>query len=117
MLLVIKTSEQYDCYLSLCEKLLEQPPTTQEGKDFLELLITLLDSYENRQYPIINPDPIDAIKFRMTEQGLKQKDLIDCFGSKSRVSEVLSRKRPLTVPMIRALTAKLKISVDILVGL
>lgn len=81
------------------------------------MLTVLLEAYENTKYPVESPDPIDAILFRMHEKGLKQTDLIPYFGTSSRVSEVLNRKRPLTVQMIRALAVGLGISADTLVGL
>jgi len=83
----------------------------------LELLTVLLESYENSKFPVESPDPIDAIKFRMHERGLKQADLVQYLGTSSRVSEVLNRKRPLTVQMIRALSLGLGISADTLIGL
>ncbi|MFC3656858.1 ImmA/IrrE family metallo-endopeptidase [Xanthomonas hyacinthi] len=85
--------------------------------DRLELLTVLLEAYENTKYPVESPDPIDAILFRMHEKGLKQADLIPYFGTSSRVSEVLRRKRPLTVQMIRALSIGLGLSADTLIGL
>jgi len=114
---VIKTEQQYHDYFEECHTLLSTAPKlgTKES-DRLELLTVLLESYENQKYPVEVPDPIDAIHFRMQEKALKQADLIPYFGTKSRVSEVLSRKRPLTVPMIRALTVGLGISADTLIG-
>ncbi|MDO9191031.1 MAG: hypothetical protein Q7U24_14265, partial [Sulfurimicrobium sp.] len=84
--------------------------------DRLELLSVLVEAYENQKYPIEAPDPVSAILFRMQEQGLKQADLVPYFGTRSRVSEVLGRKRPLTVNMIRALSSGLGISTETLVG-
>lgn len=85
--------------------------------DRLEVLTVLIEAYENSKFPIEPPDPIDAILFRMEEKGLKQADLIPYFGTSSRVSEVLKRKRPLTVQMIRAISVGLGISADTLIGL
>lgn len=85
--------------------------------DRLELLTVLLESYENAKFPVEAPDPIDAILFRMQEKGLKRADLVPYFGTSSRVSEVLGRKRPLTVQMIRALALGLGLSADTLIGL
>jgi HTH-type transcriptional regulator / antitoxin HigA len=85
--------------------------------DRLEVLAVLIEAYENSKYPVEPPDPIDAILFRMEERGLKQADLIPYFGTSGRVSEVLKRKRPLTVQMIRALSVGLGISAETLVGL
>ena len=115
---VIKSEAQHNAYLSEVESLiLENPPQGSLKADQLDLLTVLIETYENQKFPVEAPDPIDAILFRMQEQGLKQVDLIHYFGTRSRVSEVLSRKRPLTVPMIRALSIGLGISADTLVGL
>lgn len=115
---VIRSEQQYEDYLNELNKLIKKHPRqgTPEA-DSLELISVLIEDYENKKYPIEAPDPIDAITFRMEEQGLKQTDLVQYFGTRSRVSEVLSRKRPLTVHMIRALSAGLGISTDTLIGL
>ena len=84
--------------------------------DKLEILVTLIDAYEAKHHPIDPPDPIDAIRFRMEQMGLTRKDLIDIIGSRARVSEVLNRRRPLTVAMIVRLREKLGISADVLIG-
>ncbi len=91
-----------------------QPGT--EASDRLELLTVLIEAYENQNYPVEAPDPIDAIQFRMQEKGLKPADLVPYLGTRSRVSEILGGKRPLTVPMIRALAIGLGISADTLIG-
>lgn len=93
------------------------PSLNSRESDRLELLTVLLEAYENTKYPVESPDPIDAILFRMHEKGLKQADLVPYFGTSSRVSEVLNRKRPLTVQMIRALSIGLGLSAETLVGL
>lgn len=115
---VIRTDEQHQEYLLEIHRLiaLDLEPGSKEF-DRLELLSVLVEAYENKKYPIEPPDPIEAIIFRMEEQGLKQTDLVPYFGTRSRVSEVLARKRPLTVNMIRALSAGLGISADTLVGI
>lgn len=114
---VIRTEAQYLAYLDEVQALIaEAPKQNSVGSERLELLTVLLESYENSKYPVESPDPIDAILFRMSEKGLKQADLVPYFGTSSRVSEVLNRKRPLTVQMIRALTIGLGISADTLVG-
>lgn len=115
---VIRTSEQYTAYLNEVQALIAKGPSlnTREG-DRLELLTILLESYENTKYPVESPDPIDAILFRMSEKNLKRADLIPYFGTSSRVSEVLGRKRPLTVQMIRAISIGLGLSADTLIGL
>ena len=84
--------------------------------DKLEILVTLIDAYEAKHHPIDPPDPIDAIQFRMEQMGLTQSNLIDIIGSRARVSEVLNRKRPLTIAMIIRLREELGIPADILIG-
>lgn len=115
---VIRTREQYNAYLEEVQNLMAEAPlpNTPESER-LELLTVLLEAYENSKFPVETPDPIDAILFRMHEKGLKQADLIPYFGTSSRVSEVLNRKRPLTVQMIRALSIGLGLSADTLIGL
>jgi HTH-type transcriptional regulator/antitoxin HigA len=93
---------------------LDPDPRTPEGAR-LELLAKLIDDYEKVEFPFPKPDPIDAILFRMEQQGLRQKDIADMIGGKNRASEVLARKRPLTLPMIRALHQKLGIATELLV--
>src|SRR5215510_9414261 len=102
---VIRTEDQYHAYLDEVEQLmLRGESLSQNEVDRLEVLTVLLETYENSKYPVEPPDPIEAILFRMEEKGLKQADLIPYFGTSSRVSEVLKRKRPLTVQMIRAIS-------------
>lgn len=114
---VIRSEDQYHAYLSEIHALMESVPTPgTPDADSLELLSVLVEAYENQRYPAEMPDPIDAITFRMEEQGLRQADLVPYFGTRSRVSEVLGRKRPLTVQMIRALSVGLGISAETLVG-
>ena len=84
--------------------------------DKLEILVTLVDAYEAKHHPIDPPDPIDAVRFRMEQMGLTRSDLIDIIGSRARVSEVLNRKRSLTVAVIVRLRDKLGISADVLIG-
>jgi len=115
---VIRSEEQYLDYLQEVQMLMaRQPMPNSPQGDRLELLSVLIEAYENTKFPVEPPDPIDAILFRMQEKGLKQADLIPYFGTRSRVSEVLGRKRPLTVQMIRALSIGLGISAETLVGL
>lgn len=115
---VIRSEGQHQDYLLEIQNLIGQVPQAgSEAAERLELLSVLVESYENQKYPIEAPDPISAILFRMQEQGLRQADLIPYFGTRSRVSEVLSRKRPLTVNMIRALSSGLGISTETLVGI
>ena len=87
---------------------------TPEG-DRLDVLATLIDAYETEHYPMDPPDPIEAIKFRMEQQGLTRKDLEPLFGTRTRVAEVLSRKRSLSIGMIRRLHDRLGISAEVLI--
>lgn len=111
---LIKTPEEHEKVLKRIEELFDAEPNTPEG-DELELLVTLLELYEKEKYPISSPDPISAIKFRMEQQGLKNKDLIPYIGSKSKVSEVLSGKRALSLNMIRKLNEGLGIPAEVLI--
>ncbi|MDP3450079.1 MAG: hypothetical protein Q8R87_05825, partial [Anaerolineaceae bacterium] len=111
---VIKTEEEYEAALSELEALMDaEPGSKEEGQ--LELLSVLVDKYEDEHYPIALPDPVDAIKFRMEQQGLTQKDLIPFIGSQSKVSEILNRKLPLSLSMIRNLHAGLGIPAEVLI--
>jgi len=111
---LIKTEQAYYQALERLEKVFDKPADTPEG-DEAEILSLLIENYENQYYPIEAPDPIEAIKIRMEEMDLKQRDLIGVIGGKSRVSEILNRKRKLTVDMIRNLTEKLNLSASLLV--
>ena len=113
---IIKSEEQYRRYLREVEQLAahDPDPESREGGR-LELLAKLVEDYEKVRFAFRVPDPIDAIVFRMEEQGLRQKDIAEVLGGKSRASEVLSRKRPLTLPMIRALYDKLAIPPELLI--
>jgi HTH-type transcriptional regulator/antitoxin HigA len=112
---IIKNRKEYNNALAELDKLMDLDPDkdTPEG-DKLKLLSLVLGEYEEREFPIELPHPIEAIKFRMEQQGLKRKDLIPYIGSKSKVSEVLSGKRPLSLKMIRALHENLGISFEVL---
>lgn len=112
---VIKTESEYDAALARIEKLMDAKPNTAHG-DELELLSLLIHNYEEKAFPIDRPDPIAAIRFRMEQQGLEPKDLIPFLGSRSRVSEVLSGRRNLSLKMIRALVSGLRIPSDVLLG-
>lgn len=105
---LLKTGEDYERALSRLDEIFDAPINSKEG-DEAELLVLLIENYENEHYPIGPPDPIEAIKFRMEQMGMKKKDLAEVIGYKSRVSEILSRKRKLTLTMIRNLHEKLKI--------
>ena len=107
----IKTQEDYDTALSQIESLMDAKPNTPQ-MDELEVLTTLVEVYEEQHYAIDTPDPIEAIKFRMEQEGLKQKDLVSIVGSKSRVSEILNKKRKLTIEMIRNLHKQLHIPIE-----
>jgi len=113
---VIKDEKQYLEYLDEFEKLMElDPDEGTEENDNYDLLALLIEDYEEKNYKIDLPDPIDAIKFRMDQMGLKNKDFVGIIGSKSKVSEVLNGKIKLSLNMIKALNAKLGISVEALI--
>lgn len=111
----IKTKEQYTKYLSVIDSLVDCLEGSRE-EEVLELVSILVEDYEARHYPIEAPDPIDAIKLKMEEEGLKRKDLAPYIGSISRVSEVLNRKRPLTLEMIKKIHRGLGISAETLLA-
>lgn len=111
---VIKTELEYQKALKRLEVIFNAKKGSKQG-DELELLSLLIDMYEKEKYPIDLPDPIEAIKFRMEQLGYKQKDLAEVMGLKSRVSEILNRKRKLTLEMIRKLNEVLGIPTEILV--
>ena len=110
----IKTEADYRAALKRVDDIFDAKPGTPES-DELEILGLMVDDYENKHYPIEAPDPIEAIKIRMEEMQLKQVDLIAEMGGKSRVSEVLNRKRRLTVDMIRKLAPRLNLSTNLLI--
>jgi HTH-type transcriptional regulator/antitoxin HigA len=110
----IKTETDYRNALKRLEDIFDAKPGTNES-DELEILGLLVDDYENKHYPIEAPDPIEAIKIRMEEMQLKQRDLVAEIGGKSRVSEILNRKRKLTIDMIRNLATRLNLSVNLLI--
>ncbi len=110
----IRTEEDYDIALKRLEKIFDAKPGTNKG-DELEVLALLIEDYEDKHYPIGPPDPIEAIKFRMEQMGMKQKDLGNILGHKSRASEILNKKRKLTLEMIRKLSRELKIPTEVLV--
>lgn len=110
----IKNEQDYQNALKKLELIFDAKKETPEG-DELEILSILIDQYENENFPIDMPDPIEAIKFRMEQMGLKQKDLVEIVGFKSRVSEILSKKRKLTLDMIRKLNVSLRIPTEVLI--
>ena len=107
----IKTKKDYNKALKRLEVIFDSRPGTKEG-DELDILAMLIEKYEEEHYPIEAPDPIEAIKFRMEQMGYKQKDLAEIIGYKGRVSEILNRKRKLTIEMIRSLHHKLNIPLE-----
>jgi HTH-type transcriptional regulator/antitoxin HigA len=113
---IIKTDEQYHRFLSEVEMLaVEDPHPESAAGARLELLAKLVEDYERARFQFEKPDPIDAILFRMEQRGLRQKDIAEMLGGKNRASEVLARKRPLTLPMIRALYERLEIPAGLLI--
>ena len=111
----IKTENDYNESISRIEELWGAKKDTPEG-DELDLLVTLVESYEMKHYPISPPDPIDAIKFRMEQMDMTKADMVKYLGSQSRVSEILNRKRKLTLKMVRSLYKGLKIPAEILLA-
>ena len=111
---VIKNETEYEAALARINELMDADPGTREG-DELELLVTLVELYEKKTHPIGLPDPVEAIRFRMDQLGLKQKDLIPFIGSRSKVSEILSGQRQLSISMIRRLHEGLGIPAEVLV--
>jgi HTH-type transcriptional regulator/antitoxin HigA len=111
----IKTKNDYEAALKKVEGLFDAKPNTPAG-DLLDVLITLIEAYEQKHFNIAPPDPIEAIKFRMEQSGLKQSDLAEAMGGKNRASEVLNRKRDLTISMARKLHRKFKIPAESLLG-
>ncbi len=111
----IKTEPDYEQALSEVEKLWGAEEGTKRG-DKLDLLLVLIDNYENEHHPIDLPDPIEAIKFRMEQMNLSRKDLEKYIGSRGRVSEILNRRRSLSLSMIRNLHSQLHIPLESLIG-
>ena len=111
---VIKTEKEYQNALEELEPLMDAAPGSKEEQE-LELLALLIEKYEDEHFPIPLPDPVEAIKFRMEQQGLTQKDLIPYIGSQSKVSEVLNHRRPLSLEMIRKLHEGLEIPAEVLI--
>lgn len=111
----IKTKRDYEKALRRIEDLMSAQPGTDEG-DELDVLATLVEVYEQKRFPVRAADPVEAILFRMEQQGLERKDLEAFIGSRHRVSEVLNRKRTLSLDMIRKLHSGLGIPLEVLVG-
>jgi HTH-type transcriptional regulator/antitoxin HigA len=110
----IKTEEDYQAALEEIESLFDASPDTPEG-DRLEVLTTLVEAYEERHHSIPLPDPVEAILYHMESRGLSRRDLEPYIGSRARVSEILNRKRPLTMELIRSLHLGLGISAEVLI--
>ena len=110
----LRTEADYETALEEFEQLWGAPAGTPKG-DRLDILATLIDAYEAEHYPMDPPDPIEAIKFRMEQQGLTRKDLEGILGSRTRVAEVLNRRRGLSINMIRRLHDQLGISAEVLI--
>ena len=111
---LIKTESDYNQAMERLEIIFDAKKGTEQG-DELELLGMLIDQYENENFPISLPDPIEAIKFRMEQMGYNQNDLANIVGLKSRASEILNRKRKLSLEMIRQLHERLNIPTDVLI--
>lgn len=111
----IKTDSDYQVALKRFELLFDAPLGTPES-DEADIIALLIEEFENKNCSIETPDPIEAIKIRMEEMQLKQIDLVEAIGGKSRVSEILNRKRKLTVEMIRNLTTRLNLSPSALIS-
>jgi HTH-type transcriptional regulator / antitoxin HigA len=110
----IRTKRDHAAALKEVERLWGAKAGTSDG-DRLDVLATLVDAYETEHYPMDPPDPVEAIKFRMEQQGLTRRDLEEIIGTRTRIAEVLNRKRGLSIAMIRRLHDRLGISADVLI--
>ena len=110
----IQSEDDYDAALADVETLMDAMPGTPEGAR-LDVLVTLIEAYEARHWKIDAPDPIEAIRVRMEQKNLRQRDLQSMVGSRGRISEILARKRALTLPMIRKLSRGLDLPADLLI--
>ena len=111
----IKTEADYNEALAITSKLMDAKPRTPQ-MDKLEVMALLIERYEDEHYPIDDPDPIDYLKFIMESRGMTRKDLGEYMGGRGRVSEILNRRRGLSLNMIRVLHEKLGLSADLLIG-
>jgi HTH-type transcriptional regulator/antitoxin HigA len=111
----IRTEKDYEAALAEIDQVWGAEPGTPEGDRF-EVLFTLVEAYEDQHYPILPPDPVEAIKYYIESRGLDRQDLEPYIGGSGRVSEVLNRKRPLTLRMIRKLHAGLGIPAEVLIN-
>lgn len=112
---IIKNDCDYEKALERLEIIFDAKPSSSQG-DELELLVLLVKEYEDRVYPVLPPDPIEAIKLSMQEKGLKSRDLVPWIGSKSYVSQILNKQKPLTANLMRVLHKNLGIPTDILLA-
>ena len=110
----INTKKDYEKTLALIESLWSAKPNTEDG-DILDILVTLVEAYENKHFPMLPPDPVEAIRFRMEQMGLEKSDIVNILGGENRVSEILHRKRKLSLKMIRNLHDKLNIPFESLI--
>ncbi|CAM4319339.1 helix-turn-helix domain-containing protein [Gillisia limnaea] len=110
----IRNEKEYQNVLKRLEVIFDAKKRTEQG-DELEIVSILIDNYENLNFPIGMPDSIEAIKFRMDQMGMKLKDLAKIFGFKSRVSEILNKKRKLTLEMVRKLNTTFRIPTEVLI--
>lgn len=110
----IRNEKDYNLALKKVEKLFDAKPNTEKG-DLLDILVTLIEAYEEKHHKIEFPDPIDAIQYWMESRGLTRKDLEIYLGSRARVSEILNRKRALSLEMVRKLHEGLEIPAEILI--
>src|SRR5271157_2000093 len=110
----IRSRRDYEAAIKAVERLWGAKVGTRDG-DRLDVLATLIDSYEAEHYPMDPPDPVEAIKFRMEQQGLTRRDLEEIIGTRTRIAEILNRKRGLSIAMIRRLHERLGISADVLI--
>jgi len=110
----IRTEQDYEAALKEIERLWGAEPETPDGDRF-EVLFTLVEAYEDQHYEILPPDPVEAIKYYMDSRGLDRRDLEEYIGGSGRVSEILNRKRPLTLSMIRKLNTGLGIPAEVLI--
>jgi HTH-type transcriptional regulator / antitoxin HigA len=111
----LHTEADYQAALVSIEAIFDAQPNTKKG-DRLDVLTTLVEAYEARNYPIYPPDPVEAIRFHLEQNAMPQSDLATILGGRNRVSEILNRKRPLTVAMMRSLHKTLGIPAESLLG-
>ena len=111
----IRNEADYDAALEAIDGLMGAAPETPDG-DTLEVLVTLVEAYEAERWPMEAPDPVSMIEHAMEARGFRQRDLATLIGSQPRASEILNRRRPLTLPMIRALSREWKLPADMLIG-